>query len=93
MKLKITRQPVLGLTFTVCSFKFYFRSMRSTYINSAIGWVQVKRERHVCTVRAKMCPEQKVNATLYVVESRIFVYSCWVKKKRMENELVRITYN
>lgn len=45
--------------------------MRSSYINAAIGWVQVKRERHVCTVRAKICPEQKINATLYVVESQI----------------------
>lgn len=45
--------------------------MRPSYIDSAVGWVQVKRENRVCTVQAKMCPEQKINNTLYLVECRI----------------------
>ena len=45
--------------------------MRFSYVDAAIGWVQLKREGNVCTVRAKICPEHKIKNQLYDLESRI----------------------
>lgn len=45
----------------------YVRSMRSEYINSAVGYVKLKRKENTCTVMAQVCPEHKVNTKNYNV--------------------------
>lgn len=42
-----------------------FRSARETYGDDAIGYVQVKREGDICTVKAKITPEHKVQKKGY----------------------------
>ena len=41
------------------------------YGNSAIGYVQVKREGNVCKVLGDVVPEHKVKSTCYEVEAKI----------------------
>lgn len=40
---------------------FNYRSGRDSYGDSAVGWVQVRRDKNVCTVKAKITPEHNVN--------------------------------
>ncbi|XP_045542722.1 uncharacterized protein LOC106710540 [Papilio machaon] len=42
-------------------------SSRPSYGDDAVSYVQLKREANLCTVKAKLCPEHKVHAKLYVV--------------------------
>ncbi|KAI8426145.1 hypothetical protein MSG28_005094 [Choristoneura fumiferana] len=56
-------------------------SARESYGDDAIGYVQLHRERGICTVKCKMCPEHKVrakgyNVTLTVDESDCEISSC-----------------
>ncbi|KAI8439757.1 hypothetical protein MSG28_013444 [Choristoneura fumiferana] len=56
-------------------------SARESYGDDAIGYVQLHRERGICTVKCKMCPEHKVrakgyNVTLTVDESDCEIISC-----------------
>ena len=44
------------------------RSAKESYGDNAIGYVQVKRERDICRVTARITPEHRVHATTYVVE-------------------------
>lgn len=41
--------------------------MRPNYGDSAIGYVQVLREKNMCTVEAKVCPEHRVRMKNYTV--------------------------
>ncbi|KAJ8963991.1 hypothetical protein NQ314_005203 [Rhamnusium bicolor] len=43
------------------------RSGREDYGDSAVGYVQVRRDGNVCTVRGRICPEHKVKAKPYSV--------------------------
>ena len=50
----------------------YYRSVRSSYGDSAIGYVQVKRGKTgLCTVRGVVTPEHKVTKTPYEVEIKV----------------------
>ncbi|VEN48622.1 unnamed protein product [Callosobruchus maculatus] len=40
---------------------------RENYGDAALGYVQLKREGHLCTVKAKICPEHKVRNKDYLV--------------------------
>ena len=54
--------------------------MRPKYIDAAVGWVQVRRVNQECIVQAKMCPEQSVNNTLYLVdeeEEKVCAVKCF----------------
>lgn len=45
----------------------YDRSERESYGESAIGYVQVKREKDICAVKAKITPEHNVRQKCYNV--------------------------
>ncbi|KAL3268752.1 hypothetical protein HHI36_007854 [Cryptolaemus montrouzieri] len=42
-------------------------SSRPSYGDDAISYVQLKRERNICTIKRKICPEHKVHVKLYAV--------------------------
>ncbi|GBP22832.1 hypothetical protein EVAR_17186_1 [Eumeta japonica] len=42
-------------------------SSRQSYGDDAIGYVQLKRDHTLCTVKCRMCPEHKVRLTSYSV--------------------------
>jgi len=48
-------------------FICYFSSSRQNYGDSAIGYVCLKRENSICTVKAKVCPEHRVRNKAYSV--------------------------
>ncbi|XP_037977958.2 uncharacterized protein LOC119691090 isoform X1 [Plutella xylostella] len=43
------------------------RSQRESYGDSAVGYVQVKREGNICTVKARITPEHNVRQKCYAV--------------------------
>ncbi|RVE51656.1 hypothetical protein evm_003628 [Chilo suppressalis] len=43
------------------------RATRESYGDSAIGYVQIKREANICTLKARITPEHKVRKTPYHV--------------------------
>ncbi|XP_074113736.1 uncharacterized protein LOC141536859 isoform X2 [Cotesia typhae] len=43
------------------------RSSRFDYSDHAIGYVQVKRGKNKCFVKAKICPEHKIRGKLYML--------------------------
>ncbi|KAJ8946144.1 hypothetical protein NQ314_008966 [Rhamnusium bicolor] len=43
------------------------RSGRDSYGDSAVGWVQVRRDKNLCTVKAKISPEHNVKKKQYAV--------------------------
>ncbi|CAH1110042.1 unnamed protein product [Psylliodes chrysocephalus] len=42
-------------------------SMRGSYIESAVGYVQLKREENKCTVTSEICPEHRVRTKNYKI--------------------------
>lgn len=48
-------------------FFIIYRASRDTYGDSAIGYVQVKREGNICIVKGKICPEHRVRGKNYNV--------------------------
>ena len=48
-----------------------FRSSRDSYIDTAVGYVKVKRTGSECTVQAKIVPEHRISKKLYTVTSNI----------------------
>lgn len=46
---------------------FFYRSGRETYGDSAVGYVQVKREGDICTVKVRITPEHSVRQKCYSV--------------------------
>ena len=40
-------------------------SMRKENVNNAIGFVRLKRETDICTVKCEICPELKIRANNY----------------------------
>lgn len=60
-----------------------FRSGRESYGDNAIGYVQVRREVNLCTVKAKVTPEHSIHKKAYNVslvcneiEEQILSVSC-----------------
>lgn len=49
----------------------YFRSSRDSYLDSAVGYVQVCREGTECKVKARVVPEHRVNNKPYTVVCKI----------------------
>ncbi|XP_072403334.1 uncharacterized protein [Diabrotica undecimpunctata] len=47
------------------------KSGRESYGDAAVGWVQVKRNNMICTVRAKITPEHNVKKKQYAVSCEI----------------------
>lgn len=45
----------------------YFRSGRENYGDNAVGYVQVKRDANLCTVKAKVTPEHNIRKKAYDV--------------------------
>ncbi|CAG9763417.1 unnamed protein product [Ceutorhynchus assimilis] len=43
------------------------RSERESYGDSAVGYVELKRENNICLVKCKICPEHRVRAKNYTV--------------------------
>ncbi|CAG9823915.1 unnamed protein product [Phaedon cochleariae] len=43
------------------------RATRSSYGDNAIGYVQLKRESHKCTVKARITPEHREHGKMYAV--------------------------
>ncbi|KAL1488098.1 hypothetical protein ABEB36_012941 [Hypothenemus hampei] len=41
------------------------KSGRQSYGDAAVGWVQVRRENKICTIRAKITPEHNVRKKQY----------------------------
>lgn len=63
------------------NFALFHRSARESYGDDAIGYVQLHRERGVCTVKCKICPEHKVkakgyNVTMILNENDSEIISC-----------------
>lgn len=48
-----------------------FRSSRDSYVDTAVGYVEVKREQIQCVVKAKVVPEHKVTIKHYIVTATI----------------------
>jgi len=53
-----------------CALEIYFttrdyRSMRRDYVESAIGYVKLKRKENICTVCSQVCPEHKTSKENY----------------------------
>lgn len=48
-------------------FLLIIRSGRENYGDNAIGYVQVKREGNICTVKAKVTPEHSIHKKGYSV--------------------------
>lgn len=46
---------------------FFCRSARESYGDDAIGYVQLRRESGLCTLKCKICPEHKVRSSSYNV--------------------------
>ena len=44
---------------------------REAYVDTAVGYVEVKREGHLCTVRCRVTPEHKIRGKLYLVTAII----------------------
>ncbi|XP_011696468.1 PREDICTED: uncharacterized protein LOC105455110 [Wasmannia auropunctata] len=42
--------------------------VRINYGDSAVGYVQLKRDGNICIVQGKVCPEHRVNSKAYVVK-------------------------
>ncbi|XP_046964290.1 uncharacterized protein LOC124533166 [Vanessa cardui] len=42
-------------------------SSRQSYGDDAIGYVQLKRDHTLCTVKCRICPEHRVRQTSYYV--------------------------
>ncbi|CAH2103318.1 unnamed protein product [Euphydryas editha] len=42
-------------------------SSRESYGDDAIGFVQLRRESDICTVKCRVCPEHKVRSKPYTV--------------------------
>ncbi|KAF2886750.1 hypothetical protein ILUMI_19423, partial [Ignelater luminosus] len=40
---------------------------REEYGDTAIGYVQIKRESNECIIKCKICPEHKISSKLYNV--------------------------
>ncbi|GBP47137.1 hypothetical protein EVAR_36962_1 [Eumeta japonica] len=57
------------LLVALCDVKYQNekRSSRQSYGDDAIGYVQLKRDHTLCTVKCRMCPEHKVRQTSYSV--------------------------
>lgn len=49
----------------------FYRAGRESYGDNALGFVQVKREGVVCTVKAKVTPEHKIRGSGYKVKAVI----------------------
>ncbi|CAH2088602.1 unnamed protein product [Euphydryas editha] len=54
---------------------------RESYGDDAIGYVQLRRESGICTLKGKICPEHKVrasayNVTMVVDENKNIIISC-----------------
>lgn len=64
------------------------RSQRENYGDTAIGYVELKREGPMCQVRGRVCPEHRVRSKPYTVECFVFMYLCNREKfLYMVNEL------
>jgi hypothetical protein len=48
-----------------------FRSSRGEYSDSAVGYVEVKREGGLCTTKCKMTPEHNIHNKAYKVTAVI----------------------
>lgn len=48
-------------------FNSHFRSERESYGDSAVGYVQLKRDGDQCTVKARITPEHNVRRKAYSV--------------------------
>lgn len=46
-----------------------YRSERESYGDSAVGFVQVKRDGNICVVKARITPEHNVRQKCYAVEA------------------------
>ncbi|XP_051156314.1 uncharacterized protein LOC127278577 [Leptopilina boulardi] len=57
-------------------------SKREEYGDKAVGYVEVKREGYLCTVKARICPEHRVGSKPYIV-------ICTVDEK--DDEIKKIT--
>ncbi|CAH0730980.1 unnamed protein product, partial [Brenthis ino] len=53
-----------------CSAKALLAS-REAYVDTAVGYVEVKREGDMCTVQCRVTPEHKVKAKLYQITAVI----------------------
>lgn len=62
-------------------FTYFCRSARESYGDDAIGYVQLRRESDLCTIKCKICPEHKVrsssyNVTMVIDENKGEIVSC-----------------
>lgn len=44
-----------------------YRSSRENYGDSVVGYVRVKREGSICTVKGRICPEHRIRQKDYTV--------------------------
>ena len=48
-----------------------YRSGHETYGDTTIGYVQVKQEGELCSIKCRICPEHKVRDKNYTVTAKI----------------------
>lgn len=53
------------------TYSTYFSSTRESYGDNAIGYVQIKRDGELCTVKSRVTPEHKVRKEGYRVTAII----------------------
>lgn len=55
--------------YNLFSIHFFLRSQRESYGDSAIGYVQVKRDGDLCVFKARVTPEHNVRQKCYNVSA------------------------
>jgi len=50
-----------------CHLVHFGRAESENYGDSAVGYVELRREGNLCHIRGKVCPEHKVNNKAYAV--------------------------
>ena len=58
---------ILLIAFWISSLTYFFRAKRANYGDAAVGYVELMREQHKCTIWAKICPEHRVQSKPYNV--------------------------
>ncbi|GBP40856.1 hypothetical protein EVAR_88917_1 [Eumeta japonica] len=56
-----------GVSLVVDEQEETVKSSRESYGDDAVGYVQLKRECNICTVKCRVCPEHKVRSKPYTV--------------------------
>lgn len=46
---------------------YVYSNTRESYGDNAIGYAQIRRDNNICSMKARICPEHKINESGYRV--------------------------